>query len=459
VFRSVPYPCTLRPLLGAGLACAALQPYPGPVWKPSRELALLPDLVVVRECVQYQPFPSRNYCGKQEDNWSRIWDVVFPVAHLGIAETNEYDGDKGQELIQNIGRRGVEVVSRYRLRVGHFGSCAMTLVALSCGVPEYMMRQPDGNAGSAGTAARGATHAEAYSDAQAARGSADSGPESHSTTGGRGIGSTSGALSTGGTAVVHGTLMDSSAHPSAGSGIGGTSTGGAGGSSATGGVNANSVGTSSAGGATMGGATVSATTAGGATGAGGASAVANPAAGGSSYNGSTPNSGAPNGSTPNGGASSGSTLNIAGTTTIGEPDAGGSAIGGVTSSGGKTTEGGATGPGGSHGAGGTTSTGSAKNTYCATYIDLGTLESNGNATEDVPTAATCYRFTVSDLTSQVHGFGMFSCDTRTGTINAVDCTSGCSASLPIARAADGYWYIKFTAGSSAVCRAQWWWYM
>jgi hypothetical protein len=31
VFRSVPYPRTLRPLLGAGLACAALQPYPGPV--------------------------------------------------------------------------------------------------------------------------------------------------------------------------------------------------------------------------------------------------------------------------------------------------------------------------------------------------------------------------------------------------------------------------------------------
>jgi hypothetical protein len=53
---------------------------------------------------------------------------------------------------------------------------------------------------------------------------------------------------------------------------------------------------------------------------------------------------------------------------------------------------------------------------------------------------------------------MYNCETRTGKINGIDCTSGCAASLPIERAADGYWYVDFSAGKSSSCKVQWWWF-
>ena len=108
--------------------------------------------------------------------------------------------------------------------------------------------------------------------------------------------------------------------------------------------------------------------------------------------------------------------------------------------------------------GGQVATGGATNGFCKSYTDLGTLPALSNTAQYVPIAVTCYRFTVSDLMNQVRGLGMYGCDTRKGTINGIDCTSDCSSSLPMERAADGYWYVEFTAGKSSSCRAEWWWY-
>jgi hypothetical protein len=56
---------------------------------------------------------------------------------------------------------------------------------------------------------------------------------------------------------------------------------------------------------------------------------------------------------------------------------------------------------------------------------------------------------------------MSNCDTRTVSINGTPsgCTPGssCQAGFNIGRAADGYWYMNFTAGTSTICTASWWW--
>lgn len=121
--------------------------------------------------------------------------------------------------------------------------------------------------------------------------------------------------------------------------------------------------------------------------------------------------------------------------------------------GGAAGTGGAVATGGSMGSGGAT----AAVVACSTYVDLGTLPGSSNASQSVPTASTCYRYSVSDGVSQIHGFGMYNCDTRTASINGNDCTMGCST-IPIARDADGYWYVKFSQGVSSTCVASWWWY-
>lgn len=140
------------------------------------------------------------------------------------------------------------------------------------------------------------------------------------------------------------------------------------------------------------------------------------------------------------------------------------AAGNITSGGGGTGSQHQAGAGGGAATGGTLASGgrggSAGNAAfaCASYTDLGTFPSKSSTEQAVPIGATCYRFTVSDLMSQVQGMGIYGCDTRKSAINGIDCTTGCSASLPIERAPDGFWYVEFDAGRSSSCKAQWWWY-
>jgi hypothetical protein len=151
-------------------------------------------------------------------------------------------------------------------------------------------------------------------------------------------------------------------------------------------------------------------------------------------------------------------LAIAGTfANIGGRAAAGSAGTSGFSQGGKAGQSGAGAAGVAARAGNSASAGSG-NFACASYIDLGAFPNRSNTEQAVPVAATCYRFTVTDLMAQLHGVGLYECDTRQSTINGIDCTSGCSTRMPIERTADGYWYIEFAAGKSSSCKAQWWWF-
>lgn len=177
---------------------------------------------------------------------------------------------------------------------------------------------------------------------------------------------------------------------------------------------------------------------------GGTSGAGGMTGGGLAGNGGTPGSGglAGNGGTPGSGglASSG-----------GKPGSGGTiAAGGRVSAGGTTT------PGGTGGSGGTPA-----GAYCATYTDLGTLPSTSTEYTAVPAAATCFRFAVAAPNEVMRGIQMANCGTRTLTINGADpgCSpsSDCVATTVIARSADGYWYVQFSASTATACSTTWWW--
>jgi hypothetical protein len=138
--------------------------------------------------------------------------------------------------------------------------------------------------------------------------------------------------------------------------------------------------------------------------------------------------------------------------------------GGTTSTGGTTNSGGTTSTGGTTNTGGTTSTGgsTSPSVYCTTYTDLGTLPSTSTEQTIVPAAETCFRFAVAAAGEMLRGIQMSNCGTRTLTINSTDsgCTpvSNCSVAVSIARAADGFWYLQFSATTGTNCSSTWWWY-
>lgn len=100
--------------------------------------------------------------------------------------------------------------------------------------------------------------------------------------------------------------------------------------------------------------------------------------------------------------------------------------------------------------------------YCDAYSDLATLDSGSAHYTAVPTAASCFRFTVASSSDRFRGIQMSNCDERTVTINGVasGCIPGtnCSVAVDVARDGDGYWYVKFSAGTSSNCTSTWWWW-
>lgn len=168
------------------------------------------------------------------------------------------------------------------------------------------------------------------------------------------------------------------------------------------------------------------------------------------------------GTTSTGGALiTGSAPSTGGLATGGAPSTGGTkATGGTTSTGGVATGGIAT---GGVATGGTPSTGgtSSGSVYCSTYIDLGTRASTGTEYKQIPVAATCYRFAIAATNEVFRGIQMSNCDTRTVTINGTNpgCSpsTNCSVAMYLARASDGYFYVKFSLGSSTNCTSTWWW--
>lgn len=142
---------------------------------------------------------------------------------------------------------------------------------------------------------------------------------------------------------------------------------------------------------------------------------------------------------------------------IGEIGSGGAAgTGGATGAGGAWSTGGSAGLGGATGSGGATSA----NGACTSYTNLGTLTGSTEYTA-VPAAATCFKFMITPASDQLHGFQMANCETRRVTINGTDsgCTpaTACHVSLLVPASADGYWYIQFSAGTTASCSSTWWW--
>ena len=243
---------------------------------------------------------------------------------------------------------------------------------------------------------------------------------------------------------------------------------GTGGTTSTGGAT-NTGGTTSTAGATNAGDTTSTA---GATNAGGTMSTG----GATNTDGTTSMGGATN---AGGTMSTGGATNAGGTTsTGGATNAGGTTstagitnTGGTMSTGGATNTGGRGSRGGTNKTGGTTSTGgsASPSAYCTTYTDLGTLPSTSTEQTSVPAAETCFRFAVTAAGEVIRGIQMSNCGTRTMTINSTDsgCTpaSGCSVATSIARAADGFWYLQFsattataTATTAANCSSTWWWY-
>jgi hypothetical protein len=168
-------------------------------------------------------------------------------------------------------------------------------------------------------------------------------------------------------------------------------------------------------------------------------------------------------------ASGGGAMSAAGTAARSNVSASGgtSNTGGVSPTGGS---GGATAAGGATSSSRTANSGGAANTsgttsasvYCSNYTDLGTLVADSSSLRSIPTAATCFRFAVDNSSDLFRGIEMSNCDSRTVTINgtAAGCTPGtnCNVFIDVARASDGAWYVKFTAGTDTLCQSQWWWW-
>jgi hypothetical protein len=217
--------------------------------------------------------------------------------------------------------------------------------------------------------------------------------------------------------------------------------------------------TSGSGGAMDTGRTTTATTgSGGATGTGGAMGV------GGATDSSVARAGGPTGA--GGAKTSGGAPGAGGTESVGSTSSSGGTTssstapssGGASNSAGGTSSSTAPSSGGTPSAGGSTS----DSPYCSGYTDLGTLVSSSTLYKAIPAEATCLRFTVAPINEVFHGIQMSNCGTRTVTINGKD--SGCSpgsncsvtgASIP--RAADGYWYLEFSACLATNCTSTWWW--
>jgi len=79
----------------------------------------------------------------------------------------------------------------------------------------------------------------------------------------------------------------------------------------------------------------------------------------------------------------------------------------------------------------------------------------------VPAAETCFRFTDTAVGDVIRGVQMSNCGARTLTVNGEDSgcapASNCTAATSFPKAADGYWYLLFSATSVANCSSTWWW--
>jgi hypothetical protein len=314
------------------------------------------------------------------------------------------------------------MISPNWVQIDRIACGALSFTLVGCGVPDYKLWQGGDLGGTVTTGGRAASTdgGASYSNARSSEGSLQAG--------------TSGTIGVGGSAPSGGS---SPADTSGAIGVGGcASSGGAPftGGSASGGGAGTDGGEPTLGGMGVGGALTAGTASVGSTASGGTASSSVEIRGGAT-------DAAADGGTNSAGADAGENVAM-----------GGSGAGGIG------TYAGGTASGGKAATGGTDSTGGTTNGFCTSYTDLGSLPALSNITQYVPIAATCYRFTVSDLMNQLQGLGMYSCDTRKGTINGVDCTLGCKSSLPMERATDGYWYVAFTAGKSSSCRAQWWWY-